>query len=167
MCYNISTIMWQLTNRADITVARLADDHYSRQTKGSRQFTPPGQVIILVIDNPDNLFRAAAGWAWHRPHPDKAKRMDGYDGWYNCCFFHNESQFRSSDLIKEAIEWAIKIWGIPQYGFDTYVMPTMIKSTNPGYCYQCVGWKRDGWSKDKHKRRLYLDIKEYQRCLSV
>ena len=148
--------LWLPTNRADPAVARLADDHYSRQRKGHRQFSPPGQVIVLYIPGDHWPFRAAAGWVWHRPHPDKAKRMDGYDGWYNCSFFRNESEHLSSELVEQAIEWALYIWGPPECGYDTYVMPSMIKSPNPGYCFQVVGWAKDGWSSDGKKRRLYL-----------
>jgi len=146
-------MIWTLTNRADITVARLADSHYSRQTIGSRQFSPPGQVIVLRLG--DDIFRASAGWVWHRPAQGKASRMDGYDGFYNCSFFRNESPILSSVLIQEAIQWALKVWGNPVKGFDTYVWPAKIKSSNPGYCYLQAGWLKDGWSKDGLKRRLY------------
>lgn len=148
--------LWLPTKRADPAVARLADDHYSRQSKGHRQFSPPGQVIVLYVHGDHWPFRAAAGWVWHRPHPEKAKRMDGYDGWYSCSFFRNESEYLSSDLILQAVEWVLMLWGAPEHGFDTYVWPAKIRSSNPGYCFQRAGWEKNGWSSDGIKRRLYL-----------
>ncbi len=147
---------WRRTGRADPAMAKLADKHYSRQTVGSPQFSPPGQVITLIV--PEFWpYKAAAGWVWHRPHPDvEAKRMDGFDGWHNCCFFRNESDLLSSELIQEAIGWADEEWGVPKFGYDTYVWPEKIQSSNPGYCYQKAGWTKAGWSKDGKKRRLVL-----------
>lgn len=152
--------IWTPTTRADWRVSRLADRHYSRQTPGSRQFTPPGQVVILFIPHPTDSDQVWAGWAWHRPFPGKAKRYDGYDGWYNNCFFRNESPIPSSILIQHAYQWVLDRWEYPEFGFDTYVWLEKIRSTNPGYCYQMAGWVKDGWSKDKKKRRLYLPVEK-------
>ena len=149
---------WQVTNHFDIAVSRLADRHYSRRTVGARQFRPPGQSVVLYIPGPDWPFVAAAAWVWWRPHPDKAKRYDGYDGFYNCSFFRNETTILSSELITESYPFVIAKWGMPELGFDTYVWPEKIRSTNPGYCYQMAGWVKDGWSKDRKKRRLYLPV---------
>lgn len=149
---------WQRTTHFDIAVARLADEHYSRRKKGSRQFRPPGQSVVLYIPGPQWPFKAAAAWVWWRPHPDKAHRYDGYDGWWNCSLFRNESPLLSSDLIRAAIPWVLDAWGRPPHGFDTYVWPEKLRSTNPGYCYQVAGWQKDGWSKDGKKRRLFLPV---------
>lgn len=148
---------WQRTNRGDIAIARLADRHYSRKHIGARQFHPPGQSIVLYVPGPSWPFEVAAGWVWWRPYPGKATRYDGYDGWYNCSLFRNEGcGVLSSDLIREAVDWVNAIWGLPEQGYDTYVWPTRLRSTNPGYCYLQAGWSKDGWSKDGRKRRLYL-----------
>ena len=40
---------WLVTNRVDPAVARMADDHYSRKTRGARQFAAPGRVLVLYI----------------------------------------------------------------------------------------------------------------------
>lgn len=150
--------LWQRTKRFDPAVARMADRHYSRQKKGSPQFCPPGQPIVLYIPGPQWPFEVAATWVWWRPHPDKAHRFDGYDGWHQCSLFRNESRHLSSGLIKAAIPWANEVWGIPKYGYDTYVWPEKLRGTNPGYCYQMAGWKKNGWSKDGKKQRLYLPV---------
>lgn len=149
--------IWQRTNKADPAVARLADRHYSRETIGSRQFHPPGQSVVLYVPGPEWPFVAGAAWVWWRPYPGKATRYDGYDGWYQCSLFRNESSYLSSDLIRAAIPWVNEAWGLPQFGYDTYVWPAKLRSTNPGYCYLRAGWQKDGWSKDGKKRRLYLN----------
>lgn len=147
---------WALTNRADPAVARMADDHYSRKAKGSRQFHPPGQSVVLYVPGPEWPFRAAASWVWWRPMPWKAHRYDPYDGWWNCSLFCNEGAGLSSVLITAAIPWALAAWGLPTHGFDTYVWPEKVRSPNPGFCYKVAGWQTGGWSKDGKKRRLFL-----------
>jgi hypothetical protein len=154
--------LWEKGHRASPWVSRMADRHYSRQTPGARQFCPPGQPIVLYVPGDKWPFECDAAWAWWRPHPDKAKRMDNYDGWWQCSLFRNESDILSSTLIEEAILWANEIWGLPPHGYDTYVWPEKIRSSNPGYCYQVAGWQKDGWSKDGKKRRLYLPVAEVE-----
>lgn len=150
---------WQRTGRADPAVARLADDHYSRQKRGARQFSPNGRVVTLYLVGPQWPFRAAAGWVWWHPKLGVAERKDGFTGWWQCSFFRNESDRLSSELIQEAIPWVIEAWGLPPFGFDTYVWPDKIRSTNPGYCYQKAGWTlTDHWTQDGKKRRLYLPV---------
>lgn len=103
------TSLWQRTKRFDPAVARLADSHYSRQKVGSPQFHPPGQSIVLYVPGPQWPFRAWAGWVWWRPHPDKAKRYDGYDGWFNCSFLGiiSLTQCYACDLV---VELAQLLW---------------------------------------------------------
>src|SRR3990167_8510102 len=106
--------MWVITSKADPAVARLADRHYSRQHPGSRQFCPPGMTLILYIPGPTWPFEVWAGWAWWHPHPNAPMgRYDGYDGWWACSLFRNESPYRSSELIKEAVEIVNQVWGLP------------------------------------------------------
>lgn len=151
--------LWQRTYRADPAVARLASRHYSAHQNryardGKRKFDLPGQVLHLVIPGARWPFEVDAGWVWWRPPSDQ--RIDGYGGWYHCALFRNESEHLSSLLVSEAVEWARETWGEPDHGFDTYVWPARIRSTNPGWCYQVAGWQKDGWSRDGKKRRLYL-----------
>ena len=139
----------------------MADRHYSRQTPGAAQFHPPGQSVVLYVPAPfdalSGQLECTAAWVWWRPHPDKAHRFDGYDGWWCCTLFRNESDYLSSDLINWAIPFVDDEWGIPPHGYDTYVWPDKLQSTNPGYCYQIAGWQKNGWSKDGKKRRLFLE----------
>lgn len=34
----------------------------------------------------------------------------------------------------------------------TYVAPSRIRSTNPGWCFQCAGWRRAGQTEGGHGR---------------
>jgi hypothetical protein len=156
--------IWQRSNRFDPAVARLADEHYSRQTIGSRQFTPPGQPIVLYIPGPQWPFKAGAGFVWWRPHPEKARRYDGYDGWWECTLFRNTLPLKSSELIKEALVWADAEWGKPPFGYDTYVKPSALPGIKVrgekvfGWCFRKAGWIDKGqWTKDGKKLRLFLE----------
>jgi hypothetical protein len=119
----------QVTDKYDAECAALADDHYSRQSPGDRQFMPPGRTII--IRNPAGTM--VFGWNWQLPH----KRKDRESG-YCCSIFRNVSELRSSDVILECTQIAFRKWG-PDRVF-TYVDPTKIRSANPGYCFKQAGW---------------------------
>lgn len=121
------------TWRCDPEMATFADQHYSRQTPGHREFVGPGRTLILRSERGDILF----AWSWPKV------RRDGQVG-YNCAIFRNMSKRRSSDIILEAEAEATKKWGPNR--FYTYVDARKIKSTNPGYCFQCAGWARRGLS---------------------
>lgn len=156
---------WQRSTRSDWAVSRLADRHYSRQTIGARQFSPPGMNLTLKVGDGDV---ALAGWVWWHPHRNApVGRWDGWDGWINCSFFRNEgSGYLSSALVRAAVWCCLSMWSyagmaVPISGFDTYVMPTAIRSSNPGWCYQCAGWTvTDNWTRDGKKRRLILPLNE-------
>ena len=116
----------------------LADNHYSRRTKGAQEFTPPGRILVLR-DVPGKVLFA---WQW----PYDGMRMDGQTG-YNCLIFRNESTRRSSDIILEAEAAAFAKWGPNR--LYTYVDAKSVKSVNPGYCFKCAGWVRIGRSKSR------------------
>jgi hypothetical protein len=63
----------------------------------------------------------------------------------NCAVFRNESQHRSSDMIREAMTWAWQRW--PGERLYTTVDPRKIRSTNPGYCFLMAGWRKCGTTK--------------------
>lgn len=126
----------QKTSPFDDEMRQLADRHYSRRTVGARQFAYSGRK--LVLRDPAGLVL----WVWMFPDPDM--RMDGQTG-YNCAIFRNESSRRSSDIILEAEQHAIRRWGPGR--MYTYVDPAKVRSTNPGYCYLKAGWHPHGSSK--------------------
>lgn len=133
------------TSHYDDECRQIADRHYSRRTVGARQFAYSGRKLVL---------RDAAGlilYVWMNPDP--TFRMDGQTG-YNCALFRNESDRRSSDIIVEAVDHACAKWG-PDRCY-TYVDPTQVRSTNPGYCYLMAGWRHVHWTKTG-KRLLAKD----------
>lgn len=124
------------TSHYDMEMARLADRHYSRRTIGATQFAYSGRKLVLRNTEGTVLF------VWM--NPDQEKRLDNQTG-YNCSIFRNESTRRSSDIVIEAVEHAFKRWG-PNRVY-TYVDGRKIKSTNPGFCFQCAGWLKCGKSR--------------------
>lgn len=124
------------TTGFDWDMSRLADRHYSRRTIGARQFLYSGRK--LVLRDADGLVLFA--WMF----PDSSMRMDDQTG-YNCAIFRNESPRLASEVILEAEQHAIDYWG-PNRMY-TYVDPSKVRSSNPGYCYLKAGWHPHGYSK--------------------
>lgn len=120
------------THRADAECAALIDRHYSRQSKGSLQFVPPGECLVLRNAEATILF------VWLRNTIERYDKQVGI----NCTVFRNESSRLASEIILEAEAAAVKRWG-PIRAF-TYVDPGKIKSSNPGYCFKKAGWKQVG-----------------------
>jgi hypothetical protein len=133
---------WMITNRADVVAAALADKHYSRQTIGARQFTPPGRVLVLVL--PDWSAVWATSWPdaqyVHREYPD---------AWI-CTLFRNESTIQSSILIREAVaatRW--KYGQPPESGMITMIDAAKVACPIPGYCYRRAKFKHVGETKER------------------
>lgn len=124
-----------VTNKFDPEMAAIADRHYSRRTIGHRQFLPPGRTICIR----DAEGRLLFAWNWQIPE----KRADKQDGYY-CSIFRNEGPRRSSEVILECEGIARERWGRGR--MFTYINPEKIESVNPGYCFKCAGWKREGYS---------------------
>src|SRR5438105_13051803 len=111
---------------------------------------PPGETIVLGVAN------QTAVWGWWRPHPRSGiKAMNGLDGW-TCSIFRNTGQFLSSMLVLAA-EGTLAREGVGcgPSGMLTYVWDKKIRSSNPGYCFQVVGWVKVGRSADGRKTLLW------------
>lgn len=137
--------LWRVVSKRNPAAVELFDHHYSRQTIGG-EIGPPGRKIVLVTPNADAL------WCTHYPQAKLA--MDKLDS-YRCVVFRNESSYRSSLLIRMAVEATEVIWGPPPAdGWVTWVDFTKIRSRNPGYCFKQAGWWLDKeWS---HRRMVRL-----------
>jgi hypothetical protein len=120
----------------DPTACKLADRHYSREKNNNRgypRFIGPGRRLALLGREGDWLF------AWRI----SKFRMDGQVG-VECTIFRNESSRLSSSIIIECELVADATFGpLRKY---TYVRPSAIRSTNPGYCFQLAGWTKCGRS---------------------
>lgn len=138
---------WRVVPKGNRDACALADRHYSRRKVGAPQFMPPGQTLCLVA--PGAVF------GWWRPHPASGLvAMNGLDGW-TCTIFRNESPTLSSVLIVEAERvLALEIGDCGPDGMLTYVFDRKIRSTNPGYCFKCAGWRVRGRSADGRKTLL-------------
>lgn len=125
---------WIGVNDGNTYAMELYQRHYShRRYKDGRivkLFCGPGEKMVLLTEEADALF------VWRKFIDDS-----GQQG-VNCAVFRNESPVLSSLLIKEAVKVARIRW--PRERLYTYVNPKKIKSTNPGYCFICAGWKACG-----------------------
>lgn len=116
----------------------LADRHYNRQKPGSKQFAPPGKCLVFVIGNPAKAF-------WISSSPIAKYVQHDWAGAWMCTAFRNEGAGLSSELIEEAVQATIAIWGPPPpLGFVSFVDASKVRSSNPSYCYQMAGWEKVG-----------------------
>lgn len=129
--------MWWLTKDGDEYVLAMHRRHYSHRSYADgrtvRLFMGPGEKLVLRTWDCDAIF----GW---RKFIDDS----GQQG-VNCAFFRNESEHRSSDLIRQADAIAAAVW--PGERHYTCVDASKIRSTNPGYCFLLSGWKKAGNTK--------------------
>jgi hypothetical protein len=130
---------WLISHHCDPVGLAIYGRHYSarryRDGRVRKQFTTPGDNLVLVSPDGSALF------VWYRA---LVPRRDGQQG-VNCSVFRNEGSGRSSDLIREAMAIAWQRW--PGARLFTYVDPRRIRSTNPGWCFLCAGWRHCGRSK--------------------
>ena len=128
---------WTMVRDGDPVALAIFKRHYSyRKYKDGRKpklFVGPGEKLVLLTKCHGALF------VWRKFVSD-----DGQEG-VNCAVFRNETQIRSSDLIREAEKIAWRRW--PGARFYTYVHPRKIKSVNPGYCFKAAGWRVCGKTK--------------------
>ena len=132
---------WWVTKDGDDYVRELFDRHYSRRFGcKSKQFIGPGEHIVLRTWECDAIF------AWRKFIDGCIDERTGKpQAGVNCCFFRNESEIKSSILIRQADAIADFCW--PGLWHYTYVNAAKVKSINPGYCFKKAGWKRCGLTK--------------------
>lgn len=130
---------WVRSHRFDRRALPLADRHYNRQKPGSPQFVPPGRCVALLTRKADAL------WVTSWPFAEYTKHAWG-GAWVNS-LFRNESGHLSSELIREAVAATRSEWEAPEEGLVTFVDASMVRSTNPGFCYLSAGFKRVGETK--------------------
>jgi hypothetical protein len=136
-----SKVVWMITHDADPAARELADRHYSRKTPGATHFCGPGEKLVLIT--PD--YRALFVWRKNKI------RWDGQKG-VECTLFRNEGAHISSELIREAVRMAREKW--PGERLFTYVRPSALKSTSPGFCFIKAGWRVVG--KNRGRKKLIL-----------
>lgn len=141
---------WQVTTKADQRPRLLADRHYTRKNPGHPMWTRPGYNQILYLEQKNGR---AAAFCWWRPKWESGipgtDRKDGLRA-VECTLFRNETRYRSSDLIREAVE-ALRTWDrldgidLPD-GLITGVSSTKTEagradSSLAGHCFRMAGWE--------------------------
>jgi len=123
-----------ISHKGDAAARAMYLRHYSANKRPAhadpRQFVGPGSSLVLI--------RGDACFVW-RVFIDDCPLGGGV----NCALFRNEGEVLSSALIQEADEHAWRKW--PHRGRHyTYVDPSQIRSSHPGWCFICAGWQRCG-----------------------
>lgn len=125
---------WYLTKDGDKSCLAIYERHYSayryRDGRQRKLFCGPGEKIVLRTCDASALF------VWRRFIDGS-----GQQG-VNCAVFRNESDVRSSDLIRQADAIADHVW--PGARHYTYVNPQKVRSANPGFCFVAAGWRKVG-----------------------
>lgn len=138
---------WRKSDRFDPASLPLADRHYNRQKPGTPQFVPPGRCLVLLAEDRSAL------WVTSWPH----FRADQWEGAWINTLFRNEGSFVSSALIRSAVSHTRAHFGeTPDLGMVTFIDPSKVQSTNPGYCYLVAGFRHAGWT-PKGLRVLRMD----------
>ena len=138
--------MWWVTTDGDLDCHDLYLRHYScHQYKDDRRlrdkrFCGPGEKIVLRTLQGDAMF------VWRKFFDQCIDYRTGLpqDG-INCAVFRNESQWLSSELIRQADAIADVIW--PNRRHYTYVNQKAVASKNAGFCYKKAGWFLCGTTK--------------------
>lgn len=138
---------WRLARDGDRIGLELYLRHYSarRYADGRARslFVGPGEKLVLVAHDDRAVF------VWRR-----FISMDDQIG-ICCAVFRNEGSVLSSDLVREADTIADQRWPDEPRHY-TYVAPSKVRSTNPGYCFLMAGWARTGHTKGGHGRDQLL-----------
>jgi hypothetical protein len=134
---------WRPARDGDPIALELYLRHYSARAYADqrvrRLFVGPGEKLVLIAHDDTAVF------VWRR-----FISMDDQVG-ICCAVFRNEGPTLSSDLIREADAIAFDRW--PRQGRHyTYVAPSKVRSSNPGYCFLEAGWRRAGHTKGGHGR---------------
>ena len=169
---------WVKTHSCDIGVRALADRHYSRQTPGSPRFTQSGKALTFKVPGTriepvyflrkrgtlpagrwENHQVADAGWVSFWPIAEFVRHA--WAGSWQNQFFHNESAYPASQLIREAVYLTVALWGQPpSLGMVTMIDPDKVLSGKTdgavvGYSYRRAGFKHVGHTKSKPYKKVF------------
>lgn len=125
--------LWHVVARDDRRARALADQHYSRQTPGAKDFMASGRTLVLLSH--DGL----AVWG-------AIENMDpaGNPRW-RCSIFRREREClaRASDLVIAATAMTYGHWRrrMPSVPLQTEVDPSKTRhKRDPGRCFRRAGW---------------------------
>lgn len=162
---------WKISHSADRAALDVVDGrgvwegqgaHYSRRTRDSKSFTGVGREIVLITAPLDAVWAVVLQKTPAQPGTGVSRGRGGEPDrtrwvWRNM-LFRNLGSTLSSDLIRAAtirtyVEWYGRYGELPCVPLRTEINKRKVKSTNPGYCYQCAGWKK---VPTKRRGMLYL-----------
>lgn len=137
-------IHWWGSKDGDKTCLALYERHYSayryRDGRKRKLFCGPGEKIVLRTGSGDAVF------VWRKFIDECIDERTGCSqGGIACAVFRNEGPILSSDLIRQADAIADCVWTDTRH--YTYVNPKSVRSSNPGFCFKCAGWKQCGETK--------------------
>lgn len=126
--------------------------HYSRRTPGSKTFTGVGQEVVLLSEEGDAVWAVVRQRTPSKIGSGASRGRAGLSDaatkfvWRNM-MFRNLGRHLSSDLIRSAtertyLEWQKRYGLLPEERLRTEVDVRVVRSRNPGYCYECAGWER-------------------------
>lgn len=139
-----SQSVWCVSLDGDKTLLEMYERHYSayryRDNRERKLFVGPGEKLVLRTQ------RGFAMFVWRKFIDDciDARTGDRQQG-VNCAVFRNESNYLSSELIRQADSVAHQFW--PGERHYTYVSSSGVRSRNPGFCFERAGWKKCGKTK--------------------
>lgn len=140
---------WHGVHKGYSRCRALADRHYSRQRPGHPMFTRPGFNQVLWASD----GQGEAAFVWFRPKWESGLKGTGRQDKLHaieCTLFRNETTYRSSELIEEAVA-AVQTW---VHATDAVWLDGLITGVNseatrekrsprhpPGWCFIRAGWK--------------------------
>lgn len=128
---------WRISSRFDPKALPLADRHYNRQKPGTPQFVPPGRCLVLLTEDRSALW--VSSWPQFAMHAWRG-------AWVNS-LFRKEGDGLASEMIRAAVAHTRARWNeTPDLGMVTFIDPTKVRSSNPGYCYLVAGFEHEGWT---------------------
>lgn len=141
---------WFETDKGDPRGRELADRHYTRVAVGHPMWTRPGWNQVLLAEQKNGRRAVFVWWRpkWEDGRPGTA-RKDGLRC-IECTIFRNETRFRSSELIVEAVGCLLS-W---VHALDVEFPDGIITAVNsaateagrsehsaPGHCFRCAGFE--------------------------
>lgn len=149
MTWALANDMWLATDTSDPRALKLADQHYTRQTVGSKQFMRPGYRLVLVASDAKGL--AVFGW-WRPKWEDGSPFLQRKDGLraIECVIFRNSTAMLSSELIRSATA-VVQSWehandvdwpdGLITGVGSEQTTAGRSKWHKPGWCFRKAGWE--------------------------
>jgi hypothetical protein len=144
----LSPSPWFPVRDGDRRLRPIYNRHYSSRGNTAPKITGPGSYVILLTHDLTALF------AWRKFEDACALAGD-----LNCAVFRREPGApRASDLILAAEPFALAKWG-PCRAY-TYVDSASVSSPNPGWCFQCAGYRKAGVTAGGHGRPQLLVLEK-------